>query len=332
MNLISNGSATGSALTWGGGPGIFTVVGTFSGATCKLQMLGPDATTYVDVYGCSLTAAGMLPFTLPAGTIRAAVTGGPPSGIYADAGILHSGSMPFVTAAGAGGGAATIADGANVVEGAVADAAATAGGTGTISAKLRRISTQIPAAVGTAAMAASMPVTLATDDKLISTIFAEDVAAAGGEFGQQALGVRQDARTSPVSASGDWHGLVFDQSGRLKIWRSGSAGDWSAAGTLTSGSATTIKTSAGSGVRNRINAIQISHTLLGAATVLAIRDGAGGTVLWNVALDTTLSQGQGYVIDPPVCGGNATLLEVILLTNPVSGSVYANVQGDVITS
>lgn len=42
---------------------------------------------------------------------------------------------------GGGGGAATIADGANVVEGAVADAATAAGAAGTISAKLRKVTT-----------------------------------------------------------------------------------------------------------------------------------------------------------------------------------------------
>ena len=44
-----------------------------------------------------------------------------------------------------GGGAVTIADGANVVEGAIADAAATAGSTGTLSAKMRYMTTQLDA-------------------------------------------------------------------------------------------------------------------------------------------------------------------------------------------
>lgn len=42
-----------------------------------------------------------------------------------------------------GGGAVTIADGANVTQGAIADAAATAGSTGTLSAKLRLMTTQL---------------------------------------------------------------------------------------------------------------------------------------------------------------------------------------------
>jgi len=44
-----------------------------------------------------------------------------------------------------GGGAVTVADGADVAEGAVADAAASVGGTGTLSAKLRRMTTQLDA-------------------------------------------------------------------------------------------------------------------------------------------------------------------------------------------
>lgn len=46
---------------------------------------------------------------------------------------------------GGGGGAVTVADGADVAEGAITDAAASVGGTGTLSAKLRRITTQLDA-------------------------------------------------------------------------------------------------------------------------------------------------------------------------------------------
>ena len=44
---------------------------------------------------------------------------------------------------GSGGGAVTVADGADVTQGAIADAAVTAGGTGTLSAKLRYMTTQL---------------------------------------------------------------------------------------------------------------------------------------------------------------------------------------------
>lgn len=47
------------------------------------------------------------------------------------------------SSSGGGGGAVTIADGADVTQGAIADAAATQGGTGTISAKLRLMTSQL---------------------------------------------------------------------------------------------------------------------------------------------------------------------------------------------
>lgn len=220
--------------------------------------------------------------------------------------VLGSDGQP--ASLGGGGGAATVADGADVVAGALADAAATAGGTGTISAKLRAIST------------------------LISALAVEDAAQASGATGFAVMGQRQDSRASTVSADGDVAAIPIDASNRLKVVLSGGSVDWSVAGTLTNGSATTIKASAGTGIRNRIKSIQISHTTLGAATVLAVRDGSGGTVLWNCALDTTLSQGATFTLDPPIVGSNATLMEVILLTNPTSGSVYFNAQGDSQTS
>ncbi len=52
-------------------------------------------------------------------------------------------------------GAATIADGTDVAEGAIADAAATAGGVGTVSAKLRVISGTLGATADAAATAGS---------------------------------------------------------------------------------------------------------------------------------------------------------------------------------
>jgi hypothetical protein len=87
-----------------------------------------------------------------------------------------------------GGGAATIADGANVVEGAVADAAATAGGAGTISAKLRKVTTDTDAAstvLGTttdAVGSAGGTGTLSSKLRLISGVVKnEDVASADAD-------------------------------------------------------------------------------------------------------------------------------------------------------
>lgn len=94
VTLLSNGSATSGQKLWPGGKGVLTVAGTFGGATVTLEYLGPDSTTWLTVQALAgdgtqadieLTAAGGIGFMLPSGPIRAAVTGGSPSGLYAAA-------------------------------------------------------------------------------------------------------------------------------------------------------------------------------------------------------------------------------------------------------
>ncbi len=90
VTLLDNASATGSAASWTGGRGFFSGVGTFGGGTITLQILGPDGTTYVPVTSpegtaIALTAAGGIWFVAPAGSLRAAVSGGTPSALYANA-------------------------------------------------------------------------------------------------------------------------------------------------------------------------------------------------------------------------------------------------------
>lgn len=86
--LLSNAAATGSSVRWFGGRGVFIVnAGTFSGATVKLQWSIDQSVWHdVDQAGDSfvtLTAIGAGGFELPPCHLRAAITGGPPSGVYA---------------------------------------------------------------------------------------------------------------------------------------------------------------------------------------------------------------------------------------------------------
>lgn len=83
-SLLSNASATGTAVTGVvGGSYIWSVAGTFGGATVKLQALGPDGSTYLDVPSASLTSAGQLGVAVGANaTLKVVVTGGSPSGLY----------------------------------------------------------------------------------------------------------------------------------------------------------------------------------------------------------------------------------------------------------
>lgn len=88
--LLSNASATSGNVSWPGGLGVFTVTGTFSGATVKLQCIARDGTALDVGPDTTLTAGGMGAFTLPPCLIKATITGGPPSGIYADVAIVPS--------------------------------------------------------------------------------------------------------------------------------------------------------------------------------------------------------------------------------------------------
>lgn len=82
--LLTNATATGALLDWPGGIGVFVAVGTFSGATVKLQFVGPDGTTLVDAgTATTLTAAGAGVFYLGPCQVKATISAGPPSGIYA---------------------------------------------------------------------------------------------------------------------------------------------------------------------------------------------------------------------------------------------------------
>ena len=95
FQLITNGSATGDSVWWRGGKGRFSVVGPFSGEnSVSLEYLGPDATTWITANDntssaslITLIANGGVNFELPAGPIRAAVSG-TLSGVYATANTI----------------------------------------------------------------------------------------------------------------------------------------------------------------------------------------------------------------------------------------------------
>jgi len=77
ISLLAAGTVTGPAVAWPGGTGVFAAVGTFGGSTVTLQFLGPDGVTWVAVgTATTLTAAGVGTFSLPAGKVRGAISGG----------------------------------------------------------------------------------------------------------------------------------------------------------------------------------------------------------------------------------------------------------------
>lgn len=106
--------------------------------------------------------------------------------------------------------------------------------------------------------------------------------------------------------------------------------DWSypaaAGGISNTTTAVTMVGAAGSGIRNYLTAIQLSAPTLGAATEVAVRDGAGGTVIWRGFMSTA-GGNQSVNLSSPVKSTANTLLEVVTLSATVTGAVYINAQG-----
>ncbi|MCI0556170.1 MAG: hypothetical protein L0287_34950, partial [Anaerolineae bacterium] len=147
------------------------------------------------------------------------------------------------------------------------------------------------------------------------------------------LGARALTANYTAVATGDTADLVATIVGAL-IQKPFSIpeNDWSyaaaASGILNTTTAVTIKVAGAAGIKNYITAIQITSEALGTATELAIRDGAGGTVLWRIKIGTAgIPAGISMTFPSPLKGTAATLLEVVTLTASGTGAVYINVQG-----
>lgn len=92
--------------------------------------------------------------------------------------------------------------------------------------------------------------------------------------------------------------------------------------------AVTIAAAAGGTLRNYITGVQIFSDALGAATEIAVRDGAGGTVLWRGKIGTGgITGGESVVFPVPLKGTANTLMEIVTLTASITGAVYFNSQG-----
>jgi hypothetical protein len=129
------------------------------------------------------------------------------------------------------------------------------------------------------------------------------------------------------SSRGDTTGLSVNPYGiTAQRWNYAAA----ASGIVNTTTAVTIKTAAGAGLRNCVASLDVMSDALGAATELAIRDGAGGTVLYRTRLGTAgLVSGRTITFPAAVCGTANTLLEVVTLTASITGAVYVNATGNI---
>lgn len=93
--------------------------------------------------------------------------------------------------------------------------------------------------------------------------------------------------------------------------------------------AVTVKTAPGAGLYNVVTNITVSADTLGTATVLALRDGAAGAILWSVRLVAAATPTIHYTFPTSITASANTLLEVVTLTAS-TGGVYVTLGGTVV--
>jgi len=145
------------------------------------------------------------------------------------------------------------------------------------------------------------------------------------------IGIEARTATKTVVSSGQVVRPIGTTDGRLVVRpHSVPELEWSyvaaSGGILNTTTAVTIKANVSS-LRNYITSLQVQSEPLTNATELAIRDGAGGTVLWRIKIPTTGLDLKQIKFDDPIKSTANTLLEVVTLTASGTGAVYVNAQG-----
>lgn len=234
----------------------------------------------------------------------------------------------------------TLQSSGNTLLGAVNEAApATDTDNSGLNGRLQRIAQRItsllallPAALGQGTMAQSLRVVLPSDQ---SSIPVAGAGAHGSAISGNPVRMAGRAATSSFAAvvSGGTADFMTTQLG-VQIVRPYSIpeNDWNYAapsgGIGSTTTAVTIKNNVASN-RNYITWLDVSTDgPLGTATEIAIRDGAGGTVLWRMKIGTAgLPNGRLIQFPSPIKSSSNTLLEVVTLTATTSGLTFVNCGG-----
>jgi hypothetical protein len=100
-----------------------------------------------------------------------------------------------------------------------------------------------------------------------------------------------------------------------------------AGGIVNTTTAVQLSGAVGAGLSVYITSMQLQAEALTNATEVAIRDGAGGTVVWRSKIGTSGLPLTQINFEDPIKGTANTLLEFVTLTASGAGAVYINAQG-----
>lgn len=176
-----------------------------------------------------------------------------------------------------------------------------------------------------------------TRNNLCVAVFGQDNSVAAGVqpgadgSNNGTVGLSVIARGAVYNGS-SWDRVRGDLNGQVIQADALASARWAYAppsgGIVNTTTAVTFIAAAGAGVRNYCRSAEITAEALGSATEIAIRDGAGGTVLWRSKIGTAgWPNGRTIRFDPPLRGSANTLMEIVTLTASVTGAVHANLQG-----
>lgn len=242
--------------------------------------------------------------------------------------------------------------------GANADAAATAGSTGSMQAKLRLITSQLDSIktavetldntvagsemqvdvvgalpAGTNAIGklsansgvdiGDVDVTSITPGTAASSLGkAEDAGHTSGDVGVMALGIRNDALAATAGADLDYIPPTLDSDGRVVTVHAPKAAMVTGTASVTDTTSTSLIAAGAGSLRNYITAVQFANT--GSTTVLVtLQDGSGGTALARSIIPA--GGGSNIYYDIPIKTTAATAL--YFAAGGSSTTVYASAQG-----
>jgi hypothetical protein len=100
-----------------------------------------------------------------------------------------------------------------------------------------------------------------------------------------------------------------------------------AGGIVNTTTGVTLAAAGGAGLSVYITSMQLRSETLTNATEIALRDGAGGTVLWRSRLSSSGLDLTNITFENPIKGTANTLLEFATLTATITGTIYVNAQG-----
>lgn len=243
--------------------------------------------------------------------------------------------------------------------GSTTDAVATAGGTGSVSAKLRRVTTDLDAVktsvasidgkvtavnTGSVTIGAALPAGTNAIGKLaansgvdigdvdVTSVVpgtsatslgkAEDAAHSSGDTGVMALGVRNDSMADLAGTDGDYTALATTSSGRVQTTRTAHSNMVRGNATVTTTSDTSLIAAAGVGVKNYCTAIQVANSS-STNCVITIKDGSGGSVLGYIAAPS--NGGAIVYYDVPLVTSNNTAL--FFASNNAATTIFVSAQG-----